>query len=126
MQSEDDILADRLNYEPIILRGSTSSELVMILSVSAAFWVPMSFLIAFAIGAPMMGLGICGISILASVWIGCTLFQKVKLGRPDYYYQHKIMLLLDRLMLKRSGFVLRAGVWELGRGGRNNRLGGRL
>lgn len=108
-------LADRLNYEPVIFRGSTSTELLMILSAAAAFWLPFGFLIASLFGVPSMGVGVAAIGVLATVYYGSTGFQIIKRGRPDFYAQQRVAIQLQRLRLRRSGFVLRSGTWDLGR-----------
>jgi len=108
-------LADRLNYEPVIFRGSTSTELMLLLAFSTAFWLPTGFLIAWGFGAPTMGVGLAGLAILATVFYGSTLFQIIKRGRPDYYYQQLTGIWLQRLGLRKTGFVLRSGLWDLGR-----------
>lgn len=108
-------LADRLNYEPVIFRGSTSTELMLLLTFSAAFWLPAGFLIAWWFGQLAMGVGIAAIAILVTVFYGSTVFQIIKRGRPDYYYQQLIAIGLQRLRLRKTGFVLRSGSWDLGR-----------
>ncbi|HFD11717.1 MAG TPA: TIGR03750 family conjugal transfer protein, partial [Crenotrichaceae bacterium] len=81
-------LADRLNLEPVIFRGSSSSELTVILILATVFWLPMALLIAILFGVGPMGLGAAGLCILATVVIGSTVFQRIKRDRPDFYYQH--------------------------------------
>lgn len=113
--SPTETLADRLNDEPVIFRGSTSSELQLIFVVSTLCWLPLGFLIAGLLGALSMGVGFAAVAILATVYYGSTLFQWVKRGRPNYYYQQRIGIELQRLRLYRTGFILRSGVWDLGR-----------
>lgn len=57
--NETETLADRLNQEPVIFRGSTNSELGIILLCAVVFWVPFGFVVAALFGAVVMGLGIC-------------------------------------------------------------------
>jgi len=116
--SMDDItetLADRLNQEPVIFRGSTNSELGMILFCAVIFWIPVSLIIAALLGAVMMGLGIAALGVLTTVFVGSTLFQRIKRGRQDYYYQQKLLIYLQKAGLRRAALVLRGGYWDLGR-----------
>ena len=107
--------ADRLNGEPPIFRGCSSSELVA-LSVLALFtWVPLGFVLGFLVGAPIMGIGFAGIAIIGSVFVSATVLQRLKRGRPDHDYWHRGVLWLDMLGLRRSGFIRREGTWDLGR-----------
>jgi len=115
MEEKTETLADRLNQEPVIFRGSTNSELGMILLCAVLFWLPISFIIAALFGAVMMGLGFSALGVLATVFFGSTLFQKIKRGRPDYYYQQKLKLFFHRTGLKKSALILRGGRWDLGR-----------
>ncbi|MCG5526570.1 TIGR03750 family conjugal transfer protein [Ectothiorhodospira haloalkaliphila] len=106
---------DRLNGEPPIFRGCTSSELVMLAALAAAFWVPMGVLIGALVGTAMMGVGFSGIAIIATVVVAGSLFQRIKRGRPDHFYQHRLILWAEELGLRRSGFIRRGGTWDLGR-----------
>ncbi len=112
---KQEILADRLNSEPLIFRGCSNSELGLILVCAVIFWVPVSLLVAASFGAVAMGLGLSGLGILATVYFGATLFQWIKRGRPDNYYQHLMMIRLNDLGLWKSNLIRRTGFWSLGR-----------
>lgn len=118
MEASSETLADRLNHEPVIFRGSSSSELLMILIAGAVFWLPFGLLVAGLLGALPMGIGIAALGILGTVYFGSTLFQWFKRGRPENYYQHRLAIWLGDRRLRASGFVRRTGVWDLGRLGR--------
>lgn len=115
ISEQQELLADRLNSEPLIFRGCSHSELGMILLGAVVFWLPMSLIVAAAFGALSMGLGLAGLGILASVYFGATLFQAIKRGRPDNYYRHLIWVTLNDLGLWRSPLIRRTGYWSLGR-----------
>lgn len=108
-------LADRLNQEPVIFRGSTNSELGVILLCATLFWVPISLIIAALFGFVVMGLGISALGVLGTIYFGSTWFQRIKRGRPDFYYQHLLIIKLNRMGLRSSTLVTRQGVWDLGR-----------
>ncbi len=115
MAERHDILADRLNAEPAIFKGCSSSELGVIVGVAALVWLPGSLLLAGLAGAVTMGFGIAGVGIVATVLLMATLFQRLKRNRPDGYYQQRVVLWLDDRGLRRSPFVRRTGAWDLGR-----------
>lgn len=115
MAHRGDILADRLNVEPAIFRGCSSSELGVIVGVAALIWLPVSLLLAWLMGAVTMGFGIAGVGVVATVIVTASLFQRFKRGRPDGYYQQQIMIWLDDHGLRRSSFVRRSGAWDIGR-----------
>ena len=115
MADRYDILADRLNAEPAIFKGCSSSELGVIVGVAALVWLPVSLILAWLAGAVTMGFGIAGVGIVATVLLMASLFQRLKRNRPDGYYQQQIVLWLDDRGLKRSPFVRRSGAWDIGR-----------
>ncbi len=115
MAERSDILADRLNAEPAIFKGCSSSELGVIVGVAALVWLPVSLMLAGLAGAVTMGFGIAGVGIVASVLLMASLFQRLKRNRPDGYYQQQIVIWLDDRGLKRSPFVRRSGAWDVGR-----------
>ena len=109
------LLAERLNAEPAIFRGCTSSELGVIVALAIAFWLPCSAIIAWLLGAPSMGLGLAGVATVLSVVIAATVLQRLKRGRPEAYYRHRVALWLGERALIRSPFITRQGDWDLGR-----------
>jgi len=115
MNDQTETLADRLNQEPVIFRGSTNSELGLILLCAVIFWVPVGLIIGALIGAVVMGLGLATLAVLLTILIGSTLFQRIKRGRPDNYYQHCLLLKLNKSGLRKSVLILRTGAWDLGR-----------
>ncbi len=113
----DEILADRLNAEPVIFKGCASSELGVIVGVAALFWLPVSLLLAGLMGAVTMGFGLAGVGVVATVLVMATLFQRLKRNRPDGYYQQRIVIWLHDKGLWRSALVRRSGSWDIGRTG---------
>ncbi len=111
----DEVMAERMNSEPMILRGCTSSELVTLVVIAIAIWIPLSILVAWLLDAIAMAMGIAGIGILITVVVMATLFQRIKRGRPDGYYQQAIAVWLHRKRLRRSKFCLPDGLMSLGR-----------
>ena len=115
MSNDHEILADRLNAEPAIFKGCSSSELGMIVGVAIVIWLPLSLLLAWLLGAITMGFGIAGVGVVATVVFMATLFQRIKRGRPEGYYQHWLRIRLQTMGLYRVPWVLRSGSWDIGR-----------
>ncbi len=111
----EDILADRLNVEPAIFKGCSSSELGVIAGVAALVWLPVSLVLAGLIGAVTMGLGLAGVGVVATVVVTATLFQRLKRNRPDGYYQQRFVIWLHDRGLRRSRLIRRSGSWDIGR-----------
>ncbi|EAQ95732.1 TIGR03750 family conjugal transfer protein [Congregibacter litoralis] len=115
MAARDDILAERLNAEPAIFKGCSSSELGVIVGVSALVWLPVSLMLAGIAGAVTMGFGLAGIGVVATVLLTASLLQRLKRNRPDGYYQQRMVIWFDGHGIKRSPFVRRSGAWDIGR-----------
>ena len=115
MAHQGDILADRLNVEPAIFKGCSSSELGVIVGVAALIWLPVSILLAWLMGVATMGFGIAGIGVVATVMVMARVFQGLKRGRPDGYYQQQVMIWLDERGIRCAPFVRRTGAWDIGR-----------
>jgi conjugative transfer region protein (TIGR03750 family) len=115
MGDRHQILADRLNTEPAIFKGCSSSELGIIVAVAALLWLPLSLVLAGLAGAITMGFGITGIGIVATVYVAGGVFQRLKRNRPEGYYQQRLLLWLAEQGLKQSPFVRRSGAWDIGR-----------
>ena len=112
-----DILADRLNAEPAIFKGCSSSELGVIVGVAALVWLPVSLVLAGLIGAVTMGFGLAGVGVVATVVVTATFFQRLKRNRPDGYYQQRFAIWLHDKGLRRSTLIRRSGSWDIGRTG---------
>lgn len=115
MSARDDILAERLNAEPAIFKGCSSSELGIIAMVAALIWLPVSLLLAGLMGAVTMGFGLAGVGVVATLIVTASLLQRLKRGRPDGYYQQRIRFLLADAGLHRAPFIRRTGTWDIGR-----------
>ena len=114
--SEHEVLAERMNVEPAIFRGCSSSELGLIVALAMVVWLPLSIIVALAFGALSMAFGIAGIAIVVTVMVTASAFQRIKRGRPDGYYQQRLIIALCDLGLRRSPFIRRDGAWSIGRG----------
>ena len=113
--ASEELRAERLNCEPVVFKGCSSFELAVIAGVSALAWLPASLVVCALMGAVTMGFGLAAIAVVASVVVFAGLFQRIKRGRPDGYYRQRFLLALDARGLYRTGFVRRAGAWDIGR-----------
>lgn len=100
----DHILASRMNEEPSILRGCSSTELLLVAAGAVAFWLPVAILLSLFVGA--VAIGFAGLMIVGTVYVGGGLFQRLKRGQPDGYYQQRVDLFLHHAGLRRSRFVV--------------------
>ena len=116
MNTQDEsLLANRVNTEPPIFRGCSSSELLAMLVGSILIWLPLSLLVALIIGRVTLFLGILAIGVLGSMYFGAGVFNRLKRNRPDYYYVHAFKRFLHDHGLHRARFIWRSGSWDIGR-----------
>jgi conjugative transfer region protein (TIGR03750 family) len=101
--------------EPPILRGCSSSELLVIAVAGIVFWLPVCTVVSLSIGYTTMGIGIAALLIGGTVWAGTFLFQVLKRGRPDAFYQHRILLALQRRRICSFGYAMPDGPLSIGR-----------
>lgn len=112
---QTETLAGRLNTEPVVFQGCTSSEIVTLLIAAVAFWLPLSTLVAAVLGYWTLSLGGTIVGVSATMYLAPKRFQSIKRGRPDGYYQQMGILALARLGLRPSVFITRSGLWGTGR-----------
>lgn len=106
---------DRINTEPLVLRGCTAPELLGVMGVSAVVSFPLAIMFASAFGKPLLGLGGGGLVTLFGVMVASSVFRQMKRSRPERYHVHLIQTWMhDRLHLSLP-VVRRAGAWDRGR-----------
>ena len=106
---------ERINNEPVIFRGLSSSELRTGLIVTLITLLPVCAFIGYLLDRMLVGLGSIGIFTMISVMYMGTFFQRIKRGRPDGYYQQRTALLLSRLGFRANKVVKYSGRWSNGR-----------
>lgn len=100
----DHLLGDRLNQEPVVFRGYTDSELSLAIRTACLTFLPLGALIGLLFGNFGMGLALALINILASVFFGGRLVQRLKRNRPEFDLQQRAHLALAGRGLVRCEF----------------------
>lgn len=113
--NHNELLPNRLNAEPSIFRGCSLSELMLLALSGAVVWIPFWLIVCGLLGYLMMGVGVGVLSIIAWVFVGGTLLQKAKRGRPIGYYHLRIRLMLEDRGLRKARFIRKTQVWDVGR-----------
>ncbi len=114
-QKGNDLLPLRLNSEPSIFRGCSLSELMLLVVIGAIVFVPASVIVCALFGYLMMGVGVGLLLVIGGVFVGATVLQKLKRGRPQGFYQLRLRLWLEDLKIMRSPFLRKGQVWDIGR-----------
>ena len=108
-------LPERLNAEPAVFKGCSTSELAAFAGTAALVWLPVSILFSWWIGALTMGFGIAGVGMVGTVVVLAGVFQRLKRNRPDGYYEMRARIWLAEHRLLKSALVIRSQWWTLGR-----------
>ena len=111
----EELLAERLNLEPVILFGYTNSEFSSAIKLTCAVMFPLALAIGLMWGRALLGLGTGFLLSMAVIVMGGKVLQRLKRGKPDFYYQTRWQLLLHRLGIKDSGLIRHHGFMSLGR-----------
>ncbi|WP_156373378.1 TIGR03750 family conjugal transfer protein [Pseudorhodoferax sp. Leaf267] len=107
-------LTDRVNSEPAILHGMTSTEASWIGGVSFAVYFTLTGMVIMATGLWQLMLAPL-IATIATLWYGSMALQRVKRDRPDGYYTHVLQRWMSTYGLSKARFLRHAGYWSLGR-----------
>jgi conjugative transfer region protein (TIGR03750 family) len=106
---------DRVNVEPAILLGLSSTEAVWTIVAAFSVWVPIGVVIGLLTRSMAIGVLFSSVTPLITVYIAAQKMAAVKRDRPDLYYLHLFRQTLARTGLRRSRFVIHFGGWDLGR-----------
>jgi conjugative transfer region protein (TIGR03750 family) len=113
METED-LLAERLNHEPVVLLGYTDSKFAFAVKVACLIAFPTTLTIGFTFGKPLPGLSDGFLLALALVVAGGKFMLRLKRGKPDFYYQTRLKLALQRYGLGHSGILRYRGTMSIG------------
>ena len=108
-------LVDRVNNEPPILKGLSSTESLWAIGLAFAVWVPLGTLAGLLAASVAVGVLVTGGGALATVWLAAGQMQALKRDRPDHYYIHLVHRWCARYGLSRERFVTHRGRWDMGR-----------
>jgi len=114
---EHSLLGERLNAEPTVFRGCTASELVTLVIIAAALWLPLGLVTGLLLGKLAVGMAFGIVALVGTLFVVPTLFHVIKRGKPDGHYQIQLRILAAHygLFFIKSDYVLRSGVWDIGR-----------
>lgn len=108
-------LTDRVNVEPAILNGMTTTEAQIIGAISFAFCVAIGGLLVAMFGKWQILLIVSLFCPLVILWFASKKLAQVKRNRPDGYYAQAIHLWAARKGLTKNKFIEYEGFWGLGR-----------
>lgn len=113
---EIEFIPDRLIEEPVVFKGLTDSEVVLIIVCALVFWIPVSVLLLIPFGFGLFGVGIgFGLAIGTLLLVGRYL-QKLKRRMPDGLH----VVFIKKELQKRSslfnyGYIDVSKRWDISR-----------
>lgn len=115
------VLADRVDGEPPVILGLTTSEILLVALIVGLVLLPLVLLVAAAAGLGSLALSLTGFAFLGGVYTGSAILRRLKRGRPLGHYQVMVAVAMQRAF-GGDKFMLRSGPWSLGRSvGRSSR-----
>ena len=115
VNGEITFIPDRLIAEPVVFRGLTDSEVVMLMAVGVVFWIPVSVLLLWPLGFALFGVGVgLGLAIVTLLVAGKWL-TRIKRKMPDGLHVVYLKHTLQRRGLMSFGYLHRTGHWDIRR-----------
>jgi conjugative transfer region protein (TIGR03750 family) len=113
---EIDFIPDRLIEEPVVFRGMTDTEIVMLISVSVIFWIPVTVLVLLPFGFALFGVGLgFAISIGTLLVVGKKL-QTLKRRMPDgLHVVHLKKVAQKKFSFVNFGYIETSQSWDIRR-----------
>jgi len=108
-------LPDRLNREPVVWRGLTTSELFLALACGLGGGTLLGILLALLTGQwPLIpGSAVAGAALL--IQGGGRALARIKRGKPDSWLTQAILAWLERHHLRGAQLIQHSAVWVIRR-----------
>lgn len=103
------VLASNVNEEVAVFRGSSAGELMWMALVCTATITPVMTLIGLFIDKTMVMLSLSLVVVFLAIFVLATLMQQIRRGRPEGYFEHRMILLRSALGWGRCPFIRHHG-----------------
>jgi len=113
---EIDFIPDRLIEEPVVFRGLTDTEVVLLITVGSVFWIPTSVLVLLPFGLALFGVALgLGMAIGTLLLAGKSL-QNLKRRMPDgLHLVYLKKLLQSKVSFINYGYIETSQNWDIKR-----------
>jgi conjugative transfer region protein (TIGR03750 family) len=116
MNNETDFLVNRLNFDPVVYKGCTEKEIMLVVFVIA---LPLCFLLG-VMGYVMwrnifFGILIGGVLSLLVVFIALRVIERLKRDKEPGFLQQALMFKLEQKGILKTPIIRRTGSWTIGR-----------
>jgi len=104
-----DVLATNVNEEVAVFRGSSANELIHIAILASGIIVPIMTFLGFLIGKATIALSLSLVVVFIAIVVLCTLMQHIRRGRPEGYFEHRVILFKSRIGWGKCPFFVMDG-----------------
>jgi len=117
----EESLATRVNGEPNIYKGCSSSEMLMLAIISVVVWFPVAIIAGLLMVSIPAGAAVYVVGILTTGFLIPGIFRRLKSGKPDGHYKVQFRIFLRKHLVFRAfgltnkDYILRSSQWDLGR-----------
>ncbi len=113
---EIDFIPDRLIEEPVVFRGMTDTEVVMIIAVSILFWIPTCALILSFFEMALFGVGGGFALAIGTLLLTGKYLQGLKRRMPDGLHVVYLKKMLQRkFSFINFGYIEKSTRWDIRR-----------
>ena len=108
----DDLLANRLNYDPVMYKGLTRNEMLMLAGICLPIsLVLFGFIFTILLNNLMWGIA-AGFGLGCLITFGsCGLFYRLIRGHEKGYLNQKVMFFMEDKGLGKKPVTRRSGYW---------------
>lgn len=111
----EELFASVLDDEPLLYKGATTSEIIMLLKIFPPITAVLGFFIGLLIGGLKMGIlfAILFATFLTmlAIWIVASLFVNLKLGKPEGYVLQWVAIKFHEYLGFKTGFIYKLASW---------------
>lgn len=92
-----DVLASNVNEEVAVFRGSSAGELMWMALICTATITPLMTGVGLFINRGMLMFSLSLVVVFVAMFVLATLMQQIRRGRPEGYFEHRMILLRSAL-----------------------------
>lgn len=104
-----DVLASNVNEEVAVFRGSSAGELMWMALLCTLTITPIMTIMGLFIGKGMLFFSVSLVVVFIALFVLATLMQQIRRGRPEGYFEHRVMFLRAALGWGRCPFIRHHG-----------------
>lgn len=115
-EHEIDFLVNRLNFDPVVYKGCTEKEIMLVIgAVALPLCILFGFFGYFMWGNVFFGILIGGVLSLFCTFIALRIVGRLKRDKEPGFLQQALIYKLEKKGLLKTPIIRRSGSWMIGR-----------